>query len=55
VGAGTADAVVGLAVAFRAGGIILNVMKEEVPQERQSRFLPLALGAFGHAGLLLAV
>lgn len=49
------EAAVGLAVAFLAGGVILNVMKEEVPQERQSRFVPLAIGAFGYAALLLAV
>ncbi len=49
------DASVGLAIAFLAGGIILNVMKEEMPQERQSRFLPLAVGAFAYAALLLAV
>lgn len=49
-----AEAAVGLAVAFLAGGIVLNVMKEEVPQERQARFLPLAFGALGYAALLLA-
>ncbi len=49
------EAAVGLGVAFLAGGIVLNVMKEEVPEERQSQFLPLALGAFAYAALLIAV
>lgn len=49
------DAAIGLAVAFLAGGIILNVMKEEVPKERQSRFLPFASGAAAYTVLLLAL
>lgn len=39
--------------AFLAGGVVLNVLKEELPEERQSRFAPFALGAAGYAGLLL--
>jgi hypothetical protein len=31
-------------VAFLGGGIILNVFKEELPKERESRFLPFLLG-----------
>lgn len=49
------EAAVGLAIAFLAGGVVLNVMKEEVPSEQESRFLPLALGAAVYAALLLAV
>jgi hypothetical protein len=49
------EAVLGLVVAFLAGGIVLNVLKEEVPEERDSRFLPLAAGAVVYAALLLAV
>lgn len=49
-----ADAVVGLLVAFLAGGVVLNVLKEEVPEERQSRFLPMIAGATGYAVVLLA-
>ncbi len=39
--------------AFLAGGIILNVLKEELPQERESRFWTFSLGAIGYSGLLL--
>lgn len=42
-------------LAFLAGGIVLNVIKEELPAERESRFLPFAAGAAGYAALLLAV
>jgi hypothetical protein len=39
---------------FLAGGIILNVLKEELPEERESRFAAFAAGAAGYAALLLA-
>lgn len=39
--------------AFLAGSIILNVLKEELPEERQSRFLPFAAGVGIFAVLLL--
>ncbi|MFB6119576.1 MAG: hypothetical protein ABEJ68_00490 [Halobacteriaceae archaeon] len=39
--------------AFLAGGVILNVIKEEVPAERESRFSAFALGATGYAAVLL--
>jgi hypothetical protein len=39
--------------AFLAGGIVLNILKEELPQERESRFWTFALGAMGYSGLLL--
>ena len=41
-----------LVVAFLGGGVILNVLKEELPEERQSRFWAFALGAAGYAALL---
>ena len=41
--------------AFLAGGVILNVIKEEVPAERQSRFPAFALGAAGYTVVLLLV
>lgn len=41
--------------AFLAGSIILNVLKEELPTERQSRFLPFAAGVGIFASLLLLV
>ena len=43
---------VGLLFAFVAGGVVLNVLKEELPDERESRFWPFALGAAGFAALL---
>ena len=46
---------VSAALAFLAGGIILNVLKEEVPGERQSRFWAFALGIAGYAVLLLSM
>ncbi len=39
--------------AFLAGAIVLNVLKEELPEERQSRFGAFALGAATYAALLL--
>ncbi len=41
--------------AFLAGGVILNVLKEELPKERESQFWMFALGAIGYSGLLLAL
>ncbi len=42
-------------IAFLAGGIVLNVLKEELPEERESRFWAFALGAALYAALLLAL
>lgn len=42
-------------LAFLAGGIVLNVLKEELPAERQSRFWAFAAGAGGYAVVLLLV
>ena len=44
-----------LLLAFLAGGVVLNVLKEELPEERESRFSAFVLGAAGYAALLLAV
>lgn len=41
--------------AFLAGGVVLNVLKEELPAERRSRFWPFAVGAAGFTVLLLMV
>jgi hypothetical protein len=41
--------------AFVAGGVILNVLKEELPEERQSKFWAFALGAAIYAALLVSV
>ncbi len=48
-------AVVAGLVSFLAGGVVLNTLKEELPEERASRFAPFALGALGYALLLAAV
>ncbi|MGE0040765.1 MAG: hypothetical protein AB7H88_06180 [Vicinamibacterales bacterium] len=47
--------VVDLLFAFLAGGVLLNVLKEELPEERQSRFWPFAAGAIAYALVLLAI
>lgn len=46
---------IGVMIAFLAGGIILNVLKEELPEERASRFSAFALGATVYAVILLAL
>ena len=43
---------IALVVAFIAGGVVLNVLKEELPGERQARFLPFIAGAALYAVLL---
>ncbi|MBW4619616.1 MAG: hypothetical protein KME17_09695 [Cyanosarcina radialis HA8281-LM2] len=48
-------AAIALLFAFLAGGVILNVLKEELPEERQSRFWAFALGAGIYTVLLLAL
>ncbi|HRK95714.1 MAG TPA: hypothetical protein PK694_05275 [Rhodospirillales bacterium] len=45
---------VGFAFAFLAGAVVLNVLKEELPEQRQSRFWPFLLGAAGYAAIMLA-
>jgi hypothetical protein len=41
-------------IALLAGSVVLNVIKEELPKERESRFWAFLLGAAGYAALLLA-
>ncbi len=48
------EALIGL-FAFLAGGVVLNVLKEELPEERQSRLTPFLLGVAGYGALLIAV
>ncbi len=36
---------IALVLAFVAGGVILNVLKEELPAEREARFAPFVAGA----------
>lgn len=52
---GIGEAALGVLFAFLAGGIILNVLKEELPEERKSRLAPFLLGAVGYSALLLFV
>ncbi|MGR6034951.1 MAG: hypothetical protein ACU4EQ_04025 [Candidatus Nitrosoglobus sp.] len=56
-GIGLATEVSGAAIdmlfAFLAGGVILNVLKEELPEERQSRLWPFVIGAAVYTILLL--
>jgi zinc transporter ZupT len=46
-------AALALLFAFLAGGVVLNVLKEELPEERESNFGAFAAGAAGYAALLL--
>lgn len=48
-------ALTAMLTAFLGGGVILNVLKEEVPSERKSRFWAFALGSGGYAALLLSL
>jgi hypothetical protein len=41
--------------ALLAGGIVLNVIKEELPEDRESRFWAFATGAALYSALLLAI
>jgi zinc transporter ZupT len=49
------DLAIGLLFAFLAGGIVLNVLKEELPEERKSRFLPFLAGVVGYSLVLAAI
>lgn len=42
-------------MAFVGGAIVLNVLKEELPAERESRFWAFTAGAIAYSGLLLLV
>ncbi len=49
------EAAIAVLVAFIGGGVVLNVLKEELPGERRARFLPFAAGAAAYAALLQLV
>jgi hypothetical protein len=49
------EALIALPLAFVAGGVMLNVLKEELPKERESRFSAFALGVVFYSVLLLAL
>lgn len=44
---------VSILTALLAGSIILNVMKEELPDDRESSFISFCLGVVGYSALLL--
>ena len=49
------EAMIGALLAFIGGGVILNVMKEELPEERESSFGAFMFGAVAYTLLLLAL
>ena len=49
------EAALAVLIGFLAGGVILNVLKEELPEERRSRFSAFVLGAAACSTLLLAL
>jgi hypothetical protein len=52
---GRPETVLMAVLAFLAGGIVLNVLKEELPDGRRSRFSAFALGTAGYAAVLQIV
>jgi hypothetical protein len=44
-----------LLFAFLAGGVVLNVLKEELPEERQSRYWAFTSAVVAYAALLLLI
>ena len=49
------EAMIAVLFAFLAGGIILNVLKEELPEERESCFWSFLLGMTVYSALLLTL
>lgn len=49
------EPVVATVLGFLAGGVVMNAIKEELPEDRQSRLTPFVAGAAGYAVLLLLV
>lgn len=49
------EALFAVALAFIGGGVILNVVKEELPDERESRFGAFLAGTAGYTAILLLV
>lgn len=45
---------VGIIFAFVAGGVIMNVLKEELPEERKSTYWAFLIGAVAYTTLLLS-
>jgi len=53
--AGVPTHLLSLLLAFVAGSVVLNVIKEELPENRESRFWAFGLGVAGYALLLVFV
>ncbi|KZE69061.1 hypothetical protein AWM68_02000 [Fictibacillus phosphorivorans] len=49
------DVVLSVLVALLAGGIILNVLKEELPEDQESSFLAFCTGLAGYSVLMMMV
>jgi zinc transporter ZupT len=47
------EAAIAVLFGFLAGGVIMNVLKEELPEDHESRFWAFALGAAAYAVILL--
>jgi zinc transporter ZupT len=47
------DVVLALLFAFLGGGVVLNILKEELPEDRKSNFWAFAAGVLFYAALLL--
>jgi zinc transporter ZupT len=47
------EAIIMMAMAFVGGGVILNVMKEELPEKHKSRYWAFLIGAGAYSVLLL--
>ncbi|AFZ67985.1 hypothetical protein [Deinococcus peraridilitoris] len=47
------ETTVAVLLSFLSGGILINVFKEELPSERESRFWPFLLGGLLYSALLL--
>ena len=48
------ETLIGCMFAFVGGGVVLLVLKEELPEQEQSAFLPFLAGALIYAGLVVA-
>lgn len=49
------EVVLSILLAFLSGGVILNTLKEELPEERESRYWAFVTGAVAYTALLLLV
>lgn len=49
------ELLIGLLLAFLAGGVVLNVIKEELPEERQSRFRAFGAGLVVYTVVLILI